>query len=45
MIVLSKKMKAITIKHSRSSLKEVNQVTSDSKFGYYCNYCGGKSYK
>lgn len=31
--------------HCQLSVKEVNQVTGDSRFGYYCRYCGGKWYK
>lgn len=31
--------------HCQIPVKEENQVTGDSIFGYYCRYCGGKWYK
>lgn len=31
--------------HCQLPVKEINQVTGDSQFGYYCRYCGGKWYK
>ena len=31
--------------HCQLSVKEINQVTGDCRFGYYCRYCGGKWYK
>lgn len=31
--------------HCQLPVKEINQVTGDSSFGYYCRYCGGKWYK
>jgi hypothetical protein len=31
--------------HCQIPVKEINQVTGDSKFGFYCRYCGGKWYK
>jgi len=31
--------------HCQLPVKEVNQVTGDSRFGYYCKYCGGRWYK
>lgn len=31
--------------HCQLPIKEINQVTGDSRFGYYCRYCGGKWYK
>lgn len=31
--------------HCQLPVKEINQVTGDSRFGYYCRYCGGKWYK
>lgn len=31
--------------HCQLPVKEENQVRGDSRFGYYCMYCGGKWYK
>lgn len=31
--------------HCQLTVKEISQVTGDSRFGYYCRYCGGKWYK
>lgn len=31
--------------HCQLPVKEENQVRGDSRFGYYCTYCGGKWYK
>lgn len=31
--------------HCQLPVKEINQVTGDSRFGFYCRYCGGKWYK
>lgn len=31
--------------HCELPVKEINQVTGDYRFGYYCRYCGGKWYK
>ena len=31
--------------HCNIPVKEINQVTGDSRFGFYCRYCGGKWYK
>lgn len=31
--------------HCQLSVKEENQVSGDSRFGYFCRYCGGKWYK
>ncbi|MFA5849961.1 MAG: ASCH domain-containing protein [Bacteroidales bacterium] len=31
--------------HCQLAVKEINQVTGDYRFGYYCRYCGGKWYK
>ncbi len=31
--------------HCQLAVKEENQVSGDSRFGYYCRYCGGKWYK
>lgn len=31
--------------HCQLPIKEINQVTGDSGFGFYCRYCGGRWYK
>lgn len=31
--------------HCQLPVKEINQVTGDARFGYFCRYCGGKWYK
>lgn len=31
--------------HCQIPVDEIAQVTGDSRFGYYCRYCGGKWYK
>lgn len=31
--------------HCNIPVEEENQVTGDSRFGFYCRYCGGKWYK
>ena len=31
--------------HCDIPVEEENQVTGDSRFGFYCRYCGGKWYK
>lgn len=31
--------------HCQLPVKEKNQVSGDSHFGFYCTYCGGKWYK
>lgn len=31
--------------HCQLPVKEINQVTGDSRLGLYCRYCGGKWYK
>ena len=31
--------------HCQLPVKEISQVTGDSRFGYYCRYCGGRWYK